>query len=149
MVFKNFRYFYIYDNDVILLIVMRPPCELIVKRILPAFRSMVANELVKNYSFSQTRAAKMLGTTQAAISQYFHSKRGYKMIETLQNIPEVKSIASKTANDLANGKVSQLDVLKDFCKLCQKLRKSFKICKMHKDTSLIPEFCDICIEIVK
>jgi predicted transcriptional regulator len=125
---------------------MRPPCELIVKQILPAFRSIVANELVKKYSFSQVEAAKMLGTTQAAISQYFHSKRGNKLIKTLQSIPEVKSITNKMVKDLVNGKVSQLDVLKDFCKLCKSLRAGYTICKMHKNTSSILEFCDICMK---
>ncbi|MEM2897307.1 MAG: transcriptional regulator [Candidatus Bathyarchaeia archaeon] len=128
---------------------MRPPCELIVKRILPAFRSIVANELVKNYSFSQTEAARMLGTTQAAISQYFHSKRGNKMVRMLQGIPRLSSTASKMAKDLANGEASQLDALKDFCKLCQKLRASYTICKIHKDTILLPEFCDVCSEILR
>lgn len=63
---------------------MRPPCEIVVKQVLPAFRALVAKDLIGKYRFSQVAAAKELGTTQAAISQYLCSKRGEKKVERVR-----------------------------------------------------------------
>ncbi len=37
---------------------MRPPCEIVVRYVLPTFRSLVAKELIEKYSMSQQAAAK-------------------------------------------------------------------------------------------
>jgi len=49
---------------------MHFPCEIVVRYILPLFRSTVAKTLVEKYKFTQGGATEKLGTTQAAISQY-------------------------------------------------------------------------------
>ena len=54
---------------------MNPRCEAIGKYVVPLFRSLVAKELINTYNLTQVEAAHRLGTTQAAISQYIHSKR--------------------------------------------------------------------------
>ena len=51
---------------------MSLPCETVVRYVLPAFRSLVAKKLLEEYNFTQLEAARALGTTQAAISQYVH-----------------------------------------------------------------------------
>lgn len=98
---------------------MDPQCEIIGKYVLPIFRSMLAKELVQKYHFSQTEAAKKLGTTQAAVSQYLSSKRAYKGIEHVdQYLPKIQDMASETAQKLVNKEISAKDVTFDFCKLC-------------------------------
>ena len=73
---------------------MDPQCEIIGKYVLPIFRSMLAKELVQKYHLSQTEAAKKLGTTQAAVSQYLSSKRAYKGIEHVeQYLPKIQAMA--------------------------------------------------------
>jgi len=105
-----------------------PQCEVVARYILPIFRSMVAKELIEKYNFTQVAAAEKLGTTQAAISQYIHSKRGYKGIEQFENIlPEIQSVASETAKSIASGELSAEEVTSRFCKLCTKLREKKKI----------------------
>ena len=78
---------------------MDPQCEMVGKYILPIYRSLLARELVEKYDFSQTQAAKRLGTTQAAISQYLSSKRAFKGIEHVEQylpkITQVREIASQ------------------------------------------------------
>ncbi len=98
---------------------MDPQCEVIGKYVLPIFRSMLAKELVQTYHLSQTEAAKKLGTTQAAVSQYLSSKRAYKGIEHVeQYLPKIQEMASETAQKLVNQKIAAKDVTFDFCRLC-------------------------------
>jgi predicted transcriptional regulator len=98
---------------------MDPQCEIIGKYVLPIFRSMLAKELVQKYHLSQTEAAKKLGTTQAAVSQYLSSKRACKGIEHVeQYIPKIQEMASETAQKLVNKEIAARDVTFDFCKLC-------------------------------
>jgi uncharacterized protein len=116
---------------------MDPQCELIGKYVLPIFRSMLAKELVKKYHLTQTEAAKKLGTTQAAVSQYLSSKRAYKGIEHVeQHLPKIYAMASETAQKLVNNEIVPKDVTIDFCKLC------VTFCKKDsaKSKSAMPEY---------
>jgi predicted transcriptional regulator len=98
---------------------MDPQCEIIGKYVLPIFRSMLAKELVQKYHLSQTEAAKKLGTTQAAVSQYLSSKRAYKGIEHVeQYLPRIQVMAAETAEKLVNKEIAAKDVTFDFCRLC-------------------------------
>ena len=98
---------------------MDPQCEIIGKYVLPIFRSMLAKELVQKYHLSQTEAAKKLGTTQAAVSQYLSAKRAYKGIEHVeQYLPKIKSMAVETAQKLVSKEIAAGDITLDFCNLC-------------------------------
>jgi uncharacterized protein len=98
---------------------MDPQCEIIGKYVLPIFRSMLAKELVQTYHLSQTEAAKKLGTTQAAVSQYLSSKRAYKgMNEVKEFLPKIQAMAAETAQKLINREINPKDITLDFCRLC-------------------------------
>ena len=98
---------------------MDPQCEIIGKYVLPIFRSMLAKELVRKYNLSQTDAAKKLGTSQAAVSQYLSSKRAYKGIEHVEQfLPKIQVMAADTAKKLVDKEIAAEDVTFDFCKLC-------------------------------
>ena len=89
---------------------------------------MVAKELIEKYNFTQTAAAKKLGTTQAAISQYLHSKRGSKGTEQFMDVlPEIQSLANETAKTIASGNMETEDIMRKFCELCTVLRKKKKL----------------------
>lgn len=128
---------------------LRPPCELVVRYVLPAFRSLVARELIEKYDFSQVAAAEKLGTTQAAISHYVYSKRGDKRIRQLETVSLVQSTASEVAQGIANGKVSAVEAMTTFCGLCMALRKQGVICDLHRDFISLPEPCNICPDMSK
>ncbi|MBI4014662.1 MAG: LysR family transcriptional regulator [Candidatus Aenigmarchaeota archaeon] len=55
-------------------------CEHFVAEILPSVRAMVARDLITRHGVSQSEAAKILGTTQPAVSQYVRRLRGRKEI---------------------------------------------------------------------
>ncbi len=128
---------------------MRPPCEVVVRSILPAFRSLVARSLIENYNFSQVVAAKKLGTTQASISHYLYSKRGEKMVKQLEASPSVKSIVDEIASGIAAEKVTPFDAMLKFCELCAALRTDDIICQWHKDCLPVPKTCNVCPTTIK
>lgn len=123
---------------------MRPPCELVVRYVLPAVRSLVARELVEKYHLSQMTVADKLGTTQAAISFYLNSKRGDKIMKQLVTIPTIRKVAHEVAEGIATGKFFLTDALTKFCELCLALRNSDVICELHHNRVALPEFCKIC-----
>jgi hypothetical protein len=112
--------------------------------VLPAFRSLVAKALIEKHNFSQVAAAKELGTTQAAISQYLYSKRGEKIIKQLEKVPSVQSTVKEIARNIAAGKFSSTDAMQVFCRLCVALRDNGVICILHKDLVVLPKVCTAC-----
>ena len=98
---------------------MGPRCETIGRYVLPIFRSLVAKELISTYGLTQFEAARKLGTTQAAVSQYVNSKRAFKGEKHLDLVlPKIQAIASSTAKRLAENEVGADEVTLDFCRLC-------------------------------
>ena len=103
---------------------LRPPCEQIVRYVLPAFRSLIAKELSEKYGLSQVVIADNLGITQAAVSHYLYSKRGKKKIQQLQSLPEVREMANEVAKEMADGEASNQDATAKFCKFCALIMKN-------------------------
>jgi hypothetical protein len=125
---------------------MRPPCEIVVKYVLPAFRSLVARELIEKHNYSQVAAAEKLSTTQAAISQYLYSKRGRRMVKQFENLPSVRNAARKVASGIVDGSLSSMDAMMKLCELCAVLRTKDLVCDMHKYALSLPQVCNVCME---
>jgi len=51
-------------------------CDTMVRRFLPAMRAEMVFRLIQQQGLSQSEAAKRLGITRAAVSQYLSRKRG-------------------------------------------------------------------------
>jgi len=128
---------------------MRPPCELVVRFVLPAFRSLVAKELIQKYHISQVVASELLGTTQAAVSYYLHSKRGDKILKQLESMPNIRSAAKEVAKKMVDKQFSLANSISKFCTLCIELRKSDIICDLHHDYAKLPESCEVCPDIAQ
>jgi predicted transcriptional regulator len=102
-------------------------CENVARYILPTFRSFIAKELVSKYKLTQNEAAKKLGTTQAAISQYKNSKRGVKGLPDYEEIePLIQNAASKIAKKMVKTEVTPSELNEAICELCKTIRKSKK-----------------------
>ena len=123
---------------------MRPPCEVVVRSVLPAFRSIVARRLIEDFNFSQVAAAKKLGTTQASVSHYLCSKRGEKMVKQLEASSSVQTIVDEVAEGIAADRTSPFDAMLLFCRLCAGLKSGDLICEWHKACLKIPENCNVC-----
>jgi len=127
---------------------MKPPCEVVVRVILPKVRSMIVNQLFNKYGLTQQEIAKRLGLTQPAVSYYLSEKRGWKGEILLKN-KEVKETVDKIAKGIAENTMNKISALLEICHLCKVLRTSKKfICQIHKQTGEFPEMCDICDEII-
>ncbi|MEM2848961.1 MAG: transcriptional regulator [Candidatus Bathyarchaeia archaeon] len=101
---------------------LKPPCESSVKFILPAIRSLIAKKLIEKYNFTQISAAKALGTTQAAISHYMRSKRGWRLAERLMNIEGIREFVEKSAEKIAKSETHNINII-DICQLCKIAQK--------------------------
>jgi len=71
---------------------MKPFCEAVVSKILPAVRAVVATKLITDYGFSQTQAARSMGVSQPAISQYKRNLRGAGT-EIFERFPQIAELA--------------------------------------------------------
>jgi predicted transcriptional regulator len=102
-------------------------CESVARHILPVYRSFVAKELILKHNLTQIEAAKKLGTTQAAVSQYVNSKRGVKGVPNYAEIePLIKEAAANVANRMVNRETTLDEFTKSFCDLCLAMRKEKK-----------------------
>ena len=103
---------------------MKFDCQFTVLNILPAFRSIIASELVTKHGFTQDQVADKLGITQASISNYKSSRRARKCREILgDDFFAIQSLAFESAEKIANNKTNLDEIMKDLCKLCMKIRE--------------------------
>lgn len=122
---------------------MKPFCEIIVAKILPAMRAIITKELMQRYGLNQTEVAQKLGITQPAISQYKRELRGYRVKLLLSNKEVMNSIKKLTAN-IALEDIKSRQIPEKFCEICEKIRREKIICQMHEGVypSIAP--CDFC-----
>ena len=104
---------------------MAIPCEVANKYIIPAIRSLIAKKLIDEYKFTQISAAKRLGVTQAAISQYLYSKRGVKIANKIMSEPELKSLVDKIVKMIVEEQVTMDELISGICELCKAYRRKF------------------------
>ncbi|WP_309492620.1 hypothetical protein [Candidatus Hecatella orcuttiae] len=129
---------------------MHPPCELVVKHVLPVMRAMIAKELIETHNFTQTQAAEKLGITQAAISWYLSQKRGHEDKKgyrvRVEKIQEVGKKVKEIANFVAGGKVPSVEAILNLCEACVLIRSSREFCQLHMtDIGSLDFKCDICV----
>ncbi len=97
------------------------------KTLIPCVRALVAKELVNRYKLRQIDVAKMLGVTQAAVSQYLRGARG-NMID-LKEDRDIMKIIDRIATGLANKDLSKKDLSLLVCEICYQARKKRIYCR--------------------
>lgn len=123
---------------------MKPFCEAVVFDILPAVRAIVATKLITDYGFSQTQAARRMGVSQPAISQYKRNLRGARS-RILEKYPQVAELAGSIAVRIASGRDGGGTSTITFCELCRKIRLSGIGCEIHRSMDKSLSGCNICI----
>jgi predicted transcriptional regulator len=121
------------------------PCEVAVKCVLPAIRSMIAKELTTKYELKQTEAAKLLGLSQSAVSLYSSKMRG-RAIDLEKDEDVTKLVGNITNALIENDGVSYNDFVNSFCEICRIVRGKGLMCKLHKefDPNIDIENCRFC-----
>lgn len=124
---------------------MRPPCEVVVKEILPAIRAMLVKELIERHRLSQVEVARKLGITQPAVSQYLRMLRGAGRGGAL--LKSIEKHVRELANDIARTKLKRKQVIERYCVICRSMGQRELICLLHMRAApyLRREGCRICL----
>jgi len=130
---------------------LQPPCEIIVKHVLPTIRAMIAKELIEKHNLTQVEAAKRLGISQAAISWYLAKKRGHAdkkgyRITYIESSPEIKDLIHYISEKIASENATPTDAMtRKFCNACISLRSNDEFCQMHLSLSPSVKGCTVCL----
>lgn len=120
---------------------MKPPCEIVVIKMLPQIRANIVKILTQEYHMKQIEVSKKLGITQAAVSQYLSSSRGGDN-EFLNIFPEMEDYAKDIAASIASGENKEMQ-LALLCEICSRIRDEEKFCSYHRNLLQLKN-CGIC-----
>lgn len=98
------------------------PCEIVTWYLLPAIRREMSSIMVNEYEMQQKEVAKLLGVTNAAISQYISRKRGNVDFDGIG-----KEEFKKSVENIVRG----IPAEKEICRLCKFLMENGVIEKIE------------------
>ena len=116
------------------------PQEIEVWYLIPALRKELAQTLIKDHDLKQNEVAKILGVTEAAVSQYLKSKRAQELKFTTTEKQKIKEIAKLIIKDKEN-------ITKYMYELCVAFRGHQNMCDLHRrfDKNIAKD-CKICCQ---
>jgi hypothetical protein len=123
------------------------PSEIEAKSLIPAIRSILAQKLIKEYCLKEEDVAKVLGVTQAAVSNYVRGTRGdNQLVAKLGSVLEVTRMIEDIARDLASNKAYTPSTMAKFVQLCNYMRYTFIICDVHRtmESHIDEKVCEQC-----
>lgn len=120
---------------------MRPPCEIVIRELLPKIRAGVARRLSEE-DMSQSEIGDSLGITQAAVSKYLG-----KTPEIDENL---QSLVENISDMIITGTNRPDQTVKAICRTCMYLRIGSSTCKRHREliSALEEADCRICSELL-
>ena len=108
------------------------PAEIESKSLIPALRAILAKELAKKHNIREDEISRLLGVTQAAVSNYIRGIRGDpKLIEKLLEEKQVASMITEISDSLASNNAYTPLSLSKFIGLCNYIKSSLLICDIH------------------
>ena len=114
---------------------------------IPALRAILAKNLAKKHLIHEDEISKMLGVTQAAISNYIRGTRGDpKLIEKLLAEKQVAEMIIDISDNLASDRAYTPSSLSKFIGLCNYIKTSLLICDIHHnlESNIDDEVCKEC-----
>jgi uncharacterized protein len=123
------------------------PSEIEAKSLIPAVRAILAKKLIKEYSLKEEDVARVLGITQAAVSNYVRGTRGdMELILKLESVREVMRMIDDIAKDLSTNKAYTPSTLAKFVGLCNYMRYTLIICDVHHtmESNIDEQICEQC-----
>ena len=123
------------------------PAEIESKSLIPALRAILAKDLATNHHIREDEISKMLGVTQAAISNYIRGTRGDpKLVEKLLENKQVAEMLDDISDSLSSDKAYTPSNLSKFIGLCNYIKSSLLICDIHHnlETDIDDEVCKEC-----
>ncbi len=108
------------------------PAEIESKTLIPALRAILAKKLAETHKIREDEISKMLGVTQAAISNYIRGTRGDpKLITKLLSEGQVAKMIDEISDNLASNMAYTPASLSKFIGLCNYIKSSLLICDIH------------------
>jgi uncharacterized protein len=123
------------------------PSEIESKLLIPAIRAILSRELVIEKGLKEEEVARMLGITQAAVSNYLRGTRGdNETIVKLMSLSEIMSMIKEISNDLSTNRAYTAITLSKFIGLCNYMRYSLIICDAHHslERNIDEKVCEQC-----
>jgi len=123
------------------------PSEIESKLLIPAVRAILSKELVIEKGLKEEEVARMLGITQAAVSNYLRGTRGdNELIAKLTSLSEIMSMIKEISNDLSTNRAYTAKTLSKFIALCNYMRYSLIICDAHHslERNIDEKVCEQC-----
>ena len=127
--------------------IMLLPAEIESKSLIPALRAILAKDLANKHNIREDEISKMLGVTQAAISNYIRGTRGDPtLIEKLLEDKQVAAMLNDISDSLSSDKAYTPSSLSKFIGLCNYIKSSLLICDIHHnlETNIDDEICKEC-----
>ncbi|MDC0194622.1 helix-turn-helix domain-containing protein [Candidatus Nitrosopelagicus sp.] len=108
------------------------PAEIESKTLIPALRAILAKTLAEKHGIREDEISKMLGVTQAAVSNYIRGTRGDpELIKKLLTEDQVSEMIFEISDDLSSDKAYSPSSLSKFIGLCNYIKSSLLICDIH------------------
>jgi predicted transcriptional regulator len=123
------------------------PSEIESKLLIPAVRAILSKELVIEKRLKEEEVARLLGITQAAVSNYLRGTRGdNELISKLMSLSEVMSMIKEIGDDLSTNRAYTAKTLSKFIALCNYMRYSLIICDAHHslERNIDEKVCEQC-----
>ena len=123
------------------------PAEIESKTLIPALRAILAKNLAENHNVREDEISKLLGVTQAAISNYIRGTRGDpELIKKLSAEKQVSEMINEISLDLSSDMAYSPSSLSKFIGLCNYIKTSLLICDIHHnlESDIDEKICKEC-----
>lgn len=130
-----------------LCVLMLLPAEIESKTLIPALRAILAKKLAEDHSVREDEISKMLGVTQAAISNYIRGTRGDpSLIAKLLAEKQVSTLIDELTDNLSSDMAYTPSSLSKFIGLCNYIKSSLLICEIHHnlESNIDEKVCKEC-----
>ncbi len=123
------------------------PSEIESRTLIPAVRVIIARKLANEHNMKEDRIAKILGITQAAVSNYVRGTRGdNQLVSKLENIPEIRRMIYDITKEIVVNNSFRASTMAKYIRLFNYIRESYIICDVHHtlEKNIDKEACEAC-----
>ena len=123
------------------------PAEIESNTLIPALRAILAKKLAEDHNVREEEISKMLGVTQAAISNYIRGTRGDPaLIAKLLSDKQVSNLIEELTDNLSSDMAYTPSSLSKFIGLCNYIKSSLLICEIHHnlESDIDEKICKEC-----
>ncbi len=128
-------------------VIMLLPAEIESKTLIPALRAILSKKLAKDHKIREDEISKMLGVTQAAVSNYIRGTRGDpQLIQKLLSEEQVAKLINELCDSLTTDMAYTPSSLAKFIGLCNYIKSSLLICDIHHnlESNIDEKVCKEC-----